>query len=764
MHRTPLSPVMAEATRSHDAQCINFVQVKSADTLHIYFIEKIISQLINGQSIALIVPDGHDLSRLGQLLSDHRLAHLTAVWSSQQRLDLRALKRFRTLAQLGPVARHESSYRHLGQYISELQEEVQESLHTYYRRIEADQTLKSVIARQGSIAQIDISPQQMTTIRRTAQVNNVLAEIDTLAELYQARFELLAEGLLQTDIYSDKQSLITAKHELSVLTNFADKIRHDYHIAKKEILKPINQQLLMETNLWRNVKEDIRHAYYTHDIELSKVDYTALMKKLLTKTAHCEYLTLSDDILSNLTWQNGEKLLQAIDVLIRNSHSKGHEIQERLFKRLTPFNTQSDRMTAVLSMLQELKEKVEETPYIQHTINANVLTLNSLSAEIETIHTLLQRTMSLLQDTDHNHYRLLQSRLNMSDTLVRLFSEQEHQTWSETFVQCLYQSILYDCVDTHPKTLQMSYDRLRTLYAEQDRATSDIIHNVWCQRRKKVNSALHDSAPDIFQNIFYQSESTLSIAELYGIDPAFVMSYFPIMIVEQSATEEIAWDAQHISHVSYIQNHTISPDEIKPVVSAGIPVDIVTDRPLDVSTIQSNYMTHIFFPLDGRYTEGRDITTLQKTDRYRIADTFGRAIYSMVGRYSVYQLKDKSIISLLDPTMERLIIEALPQRELNVLYYRSDQLQDLIDGFILDGSAVYLLTENGLINDREMEHFHYQSVLLDHLRQSGIQIVDINTYELTQHYSSTIHNAIAAIHSSTQEEPKSDELSVAINS
>jgi hypothetical protein len=760
MYSTPLSPVMEESLMSQEVNCINFLQTTNAATLSDFLSEKLIKGLLKGENTLIIMPSGCDMEVPAKTLSKNKLAHLVTIWDGHNHLDAKACERFKILTRLSEVERHRNSYDNLQCYINILKGDIAKQLESYYLNVGNGKKIKDVASNYHADELMHINPTLQNSIDHIINPDEVSDHCDHLEKLYNQRFILMSADLIDSKIYNQKQTHVEARHSIQILCNFADSIKYNFDYAKNELLNEIKQDIDQESLLWSIALEKIREAYYTHDIEYGKIDFASIVQKLISEARQSKYLNLKETDLQNLTWQNGIQLIYSIETLLQSQSEILAESRQRYFKRLTPFNCKSDRLRATLNQVEELSIMLTEYDWLHITCNARSLTLNNLQDEIAQTSDKLNKVNAILSDIEFNQFKELQSRLNVSDDLVDALKSDKSKSWKVVYNNLIISNIISKKSKRGQQSLESKYQKLQTIESQKAEIIQDVIHNIWCKKRSKALADFRTAQNVLYQSLFFGNEMKVSFADLFSVASDFLLAYYPVMIIRQNELSQLDQFISKWQNIVFYDSIHISPEEVTPFIHAERSVCIATSQAINLNPIQNEWSTHLFFSKDIRLTYAQPFSLLQRSERFHQAKALSIAIHRVVDTFSIYRLRNKCIISLINDNLDARIVNALPENEFNVLYEKSNDLDDLIEAMLHPDTEVYILHENGLLNDKNVKSIEWQLHVIQLLQQAQVQMIDIDTLQLLKNYNVAFRKIIDDLTYISVSEPRSLEITL----
>lgn len=752
MYSTPLSPVMEEALMAHEENCINFLQTTNASTLSDFLSEKLIQALLQGQKSLIILPEGCDLNIPAKTLAQNKLAHLVMVWDADHKVDAKIREKLKILTRLAEVERNRHSFENLNTYINVLTKDIEKQIESYYLPLGHGNTIKSLANYFKEHESVELSYPVRKNLASIQDPYKVYEGLDQLENLYHQRFILMESSLINHTIYEDRERHIKSRNEIIALHNFIEELTNNFLYAKEELLRDIDNTIEKEGNEWYRALSEIKESYYTHDIEYSKVDFAAIVVKSISEARSAEYLTIDDSALQNLTWQNGKNVLQVIEELLYNQEEILISAKQKYWKRLTPFNVGSNRLKSVLTQVKELSDMLSTYEWLDISCNSQMLTLSGLEDQLIDTCTKIRTVKTILTDAEYNQFKQHQTALNINADLLNLIKHDENKSWKEVFNQIVISKILNEKSKRGQQTLQSRYLKLKDLQAQKSKIAQDIVHNIWCKKRNTALNEYKYKHVDSFGEVFYSSNESIRLNDLLHKAPEFLLTYYPVMIVRQNDLSHIFSLAQNWDQVIFYDSIEIDPNHIEPFVNSEKEITIVTSQPINLNPIQNKWTTHLFFSKDERIQYTQPFSLLQRSERYHQARALCIAIHKVIDRCNIYRLKNKCIISFVHEKLDENIIASLPSKDLNVLYKDSDQLDDLIEAMALPETDIFILCENGLLNDQKIASIEWQLHVLELIEQAQINLINIDTLQLMKNYQHTFRKIVESLGSSTMEE------------
>ena len=234
--------------------------------------------------------------------------------------------------------------------------------------------------------------------------------------------------------------------------------------------------------------------------------------------------------------------------------------------------------------------------------------------------------------------------------------------------------------------------------------------------------------------------------------------YFPIKITtpEELDHHEVKAD----SKIIFLNNGNANVQRLQEL-SPNHHIVILGSILRNINRVQEHLSTQVLQLETSSIQRYKPFGTMQSSDRLAQAKSLALAINMICDRFDVIQLRDKSVISLCNKTLSQKIIDMLPEHQVNLLYQNSSQYEDLVDAMIHEDREIYILHENGLLDERRLAHLDWQLDTIEQINHTDIRLINITTSQLTFDLETTLMNVFNAIVSFNTTGPIYDEISAA---
>ncbi len=411
--------------------------------------------------------------------------------------------------------------------------------------------------------------------------------------------------------------------------------------------------------------------------------------------------------------------------------------QQDAYFRLTPFNN-GVQNTTINHNLLHVRERSSEIPYLSNIIKKLYFSIEKLTDDITKLDERVTRLTSLVENDRLLNYLLLKNELQGSDELVSTLVSNKSNDWGQAFLQ------LYILANAQQKKIatqsikNQQYNFLLTS-VNLESYVAQAIHNLWSERRSK---ALAQSGFKTFKAILNSDDAQISVAD--GLR-SVLNEYYPIQIL---SIDEIYKDISHELTPKSLMIFYLNKKINKKILSKrGEHIDsiIISPEIHNLNELKESNNTQVLKLDHSRLTETRAFKSLPTIERLKQAQSLAYAMYMISDRFDVIQLKHKSVILLCSKVISDDIIHTLPEDSINILYQDSSTYEDLIDAMIHKGREINVVIENGLIDERRLDHLQWQLHVMNLIEQAQINLIDIPTYELIIDYQSTITEVIDRI-------------------
>lgn len=737
MYTTPLSPVMEEALVSIETNSITFLQANETTTIADYLSEKLIKSLLSGLKTLVVLPKSYDVDVPAKIMAKNKLAHLIAVWNNDDNQDNKAVERLKILSKLSEVNRPAFAYDMLQSYIAALTDEIDKEIQSYNSQVYNEKSYKDLVEYYRHYVPGHVSADLLKKVASIISPETIIDQIDDLERMYEARFDIMDCELFAPSVFSNKEDHIETRHVISSLYNYVTEIKHDFGFAKSESLQNIFNKVESESNTWAKVLSEAKDIYYTADIEND--NFGEVLNNLLGPTKGFEYVVLESEFVDTLSWETLGNLIEKIDTLIANCEEIANECSAKYFKRLTPFNSSSERLRSVIHQMDELSSLLEESQWLNLTLSTQGLTLISIENEIIQIWKKLKLINTIFNDGKYVLFKLKQNALGLHDDVLHHLINNESADWRQSFVNLFISSFITNKNKKGHQKLAEKYEKLKSLIANKPSVIQDSVHNKCCKSRISAIKELKSTNEDLFNALFSATKTSLTLANIFYFDPTLVLSFYPIMIVTQDKLAELESFTTHWDNVIFYDSSIISVSSISPWKESNLDVSIITSKAINLNPIQDNWATELFFSKSNKLTYAQPFELLQTSDRYQQARALSLDILTIVPYFNVYRVKNKCIISLVSKSLNQKLIEVLDSADLNILSEQSNEAEALIEAMLSSESEIFILHENGLLNDQNTKSIEWQMRILQLLEEAQVNLINIDTLHLMNHCKATLH-------------------------
>lgn len=747
MH-TPLPPAIEESLISIGTGCINILKLEDSRYRSNFLSSKAKDSLLKQKKSLIVIDNDYDSEEVFQSLSTQKLAHFACLWDNENYLSKKLLERFRILTTLSHVRSNQHTHDHIDRYRRRFHEGIMKDIQGFSRKNGSGLSIKENILNKGHKSNQVLTPQQYQFFKQIHLTDNFCLALTELEKAYQSRFRNISLGLLDNSVYQSSSSITNTKNRIDSILNQIRLSKEEINEIKDNLLQDLDKELLQELKNISFALSELKEIYFTYDLE-EHVRMNEHISKALQKIKQNRLIINPIDIGEQNLLEELPQSINSLESILENQSEIIEKFRNKEFKRYTPFNIEKKQWQRLNKILLEIEKEIGECDLINLRINTKPLSLISLENDLNLTNDKLLQIQSLLSDKEYTAYRLLQSELNINDSIIDFFIDQHQGDWTTIASKYTQEVVVQKYINLNQAGFNSNYHRLSELIHKQSDAASDCIHNYWIDIRRDAFENFKVHQKEMATILLSGHETDLKLSDIYDIAPNYISTYFPLMIVKSEDLNQFSGSLEHWDHIIFYNQKETSSTFINPLMQNGIEVSIVGSYDLNIDNIQTKFETRCFFSEHIKLKYGQPFQLLESSERLNQAKSLSVALADICHRFSVYQLKNKSIISFCSEVFNSKLIELLPAKELNILYDKSNLAEDLLDALIPIDNKVMILYENGLINDNKLESIPWQIHVIKLLEESGIDLIDVNTIEMAKQYNTTINKILSRIDAST---------------
>lgn len=761
MYISPLSPVMEDALSDKQSGSITFLQASDSNTTADFLSEKLIDKLVRGEKTLVVLPTSYDREIPAKILAKHKLAHLSILWDANTSLEDKALERFKILSRLSEVSRDSHALEMVTAYSASIQKDLGSIVASYLQEIFDGMSVSEMIEYYCHDTPRAVTSSLLEDMNRIKDYSEVIHRLEGLEQEYESRFEFMESDLLDTSVFLSRESHIRSRNMILSLYNYAEEIKKEFEFAKAEALRPIALKIEAEAVILSTLLSELKDAYYTADIEQTNIE--SIINTSIKALSNLEHLKIKPvERGEDNHWNYLGHIIANIESTLNQLDHISSAVTGKYFKRLTPFNADSERLKAVLHQMEDLSSQLDDIDWLFINFSTQGLTLDSVQNDINNIWKHLKWINYLLNDGDYVRFKLAQNELNISDQILKILINEEAVSWKYSFIK-----LLLGCfISNNSKIGNLRFEELlaksETLHKQVSVIVQDTIHNKWKKIRMNAMSQLKCHHEDLYHILFSADSTSLTLSNILHVDPDFLLSFYPIMVTTQDHLAELECFVTHWDNIIFYESSILSTASLQPWKEGRLEVSIVTSQAINLNQIQDKWETNLYFSHPPKSSFAQPFELLPRSERYQQAKNLALSILSVAPMHNIYRIKGKCIISLLNNSLNAKIVEILQDQDMNILYENSDESEALIEAMLTSDDEILLLHENGLLNYTQIKSFAWQKHILQLLQEAQIKLVNIDTLQLVKNCRATLHKLKKTISQSSARELVDEPLALSV--
>ena len=738
-------PLIAQALQQDYNGLVNIIltddSVHQAEALF----QSVKSSLLSGQHCYIIVSEHEKSSHPLQMLSQYNLAHLSAEFQSLSAANPEILSRAKSLEMLQRIPLEANKLERLKMNRERLLDQIKERFAQYHIQITPEETLKELVLNPDFKAAALINlPLQQELNDKTID-HNLLRSYSALGQLYDDRFSFIQGDLVPAHIYESEETYGQYVKQVKSLKRSIQLVNEEVHGIKTALTNELSKKIDNEVELIKMVRAELSDYLPVSDLDSAGNKYVRIQKIISPLMEGLDILAVP----LNTDQQYISLIIDQLDIVLYKSESIKSSKINSLLSRLTPFNSEDDKLDSLVSQVSELREHVEATFMIKDLIKKRYFNLASLYEDCEALTQRINHLIYILTDDQYSNYRLLQEELNCSQNLVHALLSEPEDNWGATLLS-LYISSLQS---SHSKLMHADHELINkygqyvSLCRRILKTESEVLHNLWS-----------DTRVDTIRQTTGRSIQQLSLSAETDDMSDILTQYFPVKIMTPEELDNHG--VREGSKAIFLSNNNVNIQRLQ-VLSQNHHVVVLGSKLRNINRIQDQLSTQLLNIDTPAMSEYKSFNSMQSSDRLTQAKSLALAINMICDRFDVIQLRDKSVISLCNKVLSQKIIDMLPDHQVNLLYQNSSQYEDLVDAMIHEDRDIYVIHENGLLDERRLAHLDWQLQTIDQMHSANIKMINISTSQLIYDLDATLMNVFNAIVSSNTSELIIDEIRTA---
>jgi len=738
-------PLIAQALHQNYKSLVNIIltddNAHQADSLY----QCVKSSLLSGEHCYIIVSEQEKSSQPLQMLSQYNLAHLSSDFQSLSAPNPEILSRAKSLEMLQRIPLEANKLERLKMNREHLLVQIKKRLDQFHTQITPLETLKEFVLSTDLKAAAIINPSLQQELNDKVIDHNLLRSFSALGHLYDDRFSFIQADIIPSHIYESEETYVQYVKQVKTLKKSIQLVNNEVHEIKTELTNELSKKIDNEVALIKIVRTELSDYLPVSGLDSAGNKYVKIQKIISP-------LMESLDILAvplNTDQQYISLIIDQLDIVLYKSESIKSSRINSLLCRLTPFNTVDGKLDELASRFSELRDQADATFMIQGLIKKRYFNLATLHRDCEALTQRIDHLIYILTDDQYSNYRLLQEELNCSQNLVSALLAQPEVNWGSTLLS-LYISSLQS---SHSKLMHTDHELINkygqyvSICRHIQKTEAEALHNLWS-----------DTRLDTIQQTIGRSIQQLSqSAEADNISD-ILTQYFPVKIMTPEELDNHALIEN--SKTIFLNNNNVNVQRLHEL-SENHHVVVLGSKLRNINRIQDQLSTKLLNIETPAISQYKSFNSMQSSDRLAQAKSLALAINMICDRFDVIQLRDKSVISLCNKALSQKIIEMLPDHQVNLLYQNSSQYEDLVDAMIHEDRDIYVIHENGLLDERRLAHLDWQLQTIDQMHDAHIKMINISTYELIQDLDATLKNVFNTIVSPNASELTNDEIRTA---
>ena len=735
-------PLIAQAIHQDSNRLVNIIltddNAYQAEVLY----QSVRSSLLSGAHCYIVVSEHANSLEPVQMLSQFNLAHLSAELQSLSSFNQDILSRSKALESLQRIPIESNRLAKLKINRDSILDQIKQQLARFQAFITPQETFKDHILNAEQNENNIASPLLQELITRDIDYT-VLRGFSTLGELYDSRFSFVQKEMIPSWIFNAEETHRSYVNQVLKSKGLVDTINAQLSQLTTELTHNLWEQLQSDIDHVENVKTELVKYLPLNELDSAGDRYLKIQKIMAPLQTELYQLTIP----SSTDRESITQIIDQLDTVLLNSESIRASTINALLNRVTPFNTNDDRLDSINIQLAELRAAVDTIAPVKQVIKKRYFNLATISIDCKIITNTLDHQLTVLTDDQYCNYRLLQAELNCTDSLVTALLSQPQSDWGEALLTLYIQGLQSNrsLLIQQDHELISKYGKYLRLCRRIQRTESEILHNRWSDIRSE---ALHQAGGKTVQQLSH-SVATDNMMDI-------LTQYYPIKITTPEELDQHKVKAN--SKVIFLNNGNANVQRLQEL-SPNHHIVILGSKLRNINRVQEHLSTQVLQLETASIQQYKPFSTMQNSDRLAQAKSLALAINMICDRFDVIQLRDKSVISLCNKTLSQKIIDMLPEHQVNLLYQNSSQYEDLVDAMIHEDREIYILHENGLLDERRLAHLDWQLDTIEQINQTDIRLINITTSQLTYDLETTLMNVFDAIVSFNTAGPIHDEIS-----
>ncbi len=757
MSKCMLSPVLADMLAAESSSDIYSVEISDAGMLKEFFAQKLTQSLLKKQRLLVVIPDKMSVSVPSKILSNYNLAHYSCAFQNNDVTDVLLSERVRLLASLSEIPLLRQEYGHIQLKFKDIANKVHETLLLINKAGIKNPSFKQMLLSTKEKPKSEL-PESVVESIASVNINpTVLDQIASLQSMYQPHFFYMQHSSRLTNAcLEDHEAYHFAIEEMSSIQKAMYKnvmaIEKELYQMKKIISFEVEEELAK----WSKIKEELQEAFLDYELENMPSSFEEKGFPIVQKLKGWKYLKINLEIIAEKGWGQVSKLLSVMDAVMEAAPTSINTYFEEYVRKLSPFHTMNETLDEQVSEAFKLLQAVNSSKYIEFHCKPQFLQLDALINGIKETYQQILICKNALSDSEFMRFKRLLYDINVESEVIQCLLSLENGSWQDIIEYYGLQSHLNANYSTQMCRLEDWYRDLNSCYLNLKHVENKELHNRWCSQRQQSLTNIKNTNWEMYQDLFQKEKKDFSFQYLMSKLGNDLQNFFPIMIAHESDIKYVmTHPCLEFDEALFLDLKDISITDVSLMQDKRVNTTIASTYNLDVEDLMNQFGVIKSYCSDPRVEQSKILESLEQSRRYRYALDLSGLIANQIDSANIYKIHGTTIISCVDEKLDKKIREKMNVSAANILHTATKDISNFVET-LLHYDDLILIIENNLLNDHHGFSILWQQSIVELIRDSGIKVCNMNTYELYQDAQSALEDLIKEINPARIVEPKEE--------
>lgn len=713
---------------------------------------RLLRNLEQHKPTVLIVPDAGEQKILDHWLNEVGIRHLAIIHDPSRPLTNSEMDGLRQ----GEAASNKGTYTEAGfDY-----QRAEQKMAAFYHRVFAEEVWEGMTWRQVLDTYLDAGSDRKDSVlhaeAETGRLRFTSEEYKELSDSISEALYLYKRDFEWIERQEGKHIVHAGKHIIANLDHITDQVFRCREQASNlrdryyGLLHRLEEEYLRET-----------HAIADEwDGRIEKLQYRL---KLMKAPGEKGWLgswfrkadSTAEEVLTEINFISGGLVSKGI---LREQRSKtDHQSPEALLEAwrqdiIKWIETRTEAMDAWIRSVNRLNHAEPTLPLLENEAHSLISRINALKVhgqpyemntlsfrkQMEYISKLAYEMEIILESLGRNvHYYQWMAWLDELDdkkrNIIHLLRRFDPSEWLELFESWYHMEMLRRHLGPYEVWDGQVIDHTGILFGKSRKERLIEAGRFFSRKAKSLEDDVKTKFPDLYQLMVKKNKPSAPVVFSRALEkaPSYMAHCFPVLILNHDNIEKMAPGY-------YYEMISLTPMEMNLEIMQAFSsiISLYGDQNPGLPD-----MVHYSLPrID------RTLQTMSISERLSASRSLAERLVCFRAEPVILQLRRATIVSFSSQTVNDEIIRLFYKSGIKRMYPESSAEETLLTCLVNEDSAVFVVTENGLLNPAgNPEHFFSQREAIHLLENAGCKVINLNVAKLLNQKQKYIESAMSPV-------------------